>query len=77
MENDIFLSIGQRALQNASQEFLINVKELPLKYLLTETDSSQPKGVITVCKIIGQLKDISQEIVGKSATENLISICNL
>lgn len=77
MENDILLSIGLRTLQNANKEFLGNIKEIPLKNLLTETDSSQPKGVLEVCRIIGQVKEISKEIVGKSTTENLINLCNL
>jgi TatD DNase family protein len=77
LENNVLLSIGQRTLQSASKEYLKNLEELPIQNLLTETDSSHPKGVLEVCGIIGQLKDISQEVVGKSTTENLMNLCNL
>jgi Tat protein secretion system quality control protein TatD with DNase activity len=66
-----------RTIQNADPSFINAVKKTPLEYLLTETDSNKPEGVLTVCKIIGEIKEISLEDVGKITTQNLMRLCNL
>ena len=53
------------------------VEGTPLEYLLTETDSSKPEGVKTVCKLIADLKGLSMEEVGRVTTENLMRLCGL
>jgi len=71
VDNDIYLSVGLRVLQSADPVFLKALKETPLEYLLTETDSNNPEGVKTVCNIIAKLKDLTMEEVGRVTTENL------
>jgi TatD DNase family protein len=77
VDNGIYLSIGLRTIQNADPSFINAVKKTPIEYLLTETDSNKPEGVLTLCKIIGEIKEMSQEEIGKITTENLKKLCNL
>jgi TatD DNase family protein len=73
----IYLSIGLRDIQSASPEFLETVRDIPLKWILTETDSSDPYGIFTVCEIIGKIKDKTKEEVGATATRNLKKLIGL
>lgn len=73
----IYLSVGLRSLKAAEPGFLEAVKKLPLEYLLTETDSSDPQGVLTVCDMIAEMKGLTRKEVGKAATENLMRLCRL
>jgi hypothetical protein len=34
-------------------------------------------GVLRVCEIVGSLKEVSRESVGKATTENLMRFCHL
>ncbi len=77
VDNGIYLSVGLRTIQTADPGFIKAVKETPMEYLLTETDSSKPEGVHTVCRLIAELKGSTQEEVGKMATENLINLLGL
>ena len=77
VDNGIYLSVGLRTIQNADPIYLKAVKNTPLEYLLTETDSSKPEGVKTVCKLIAELKESSMEEVGKITTENLMRLCGI
>ena len=77
VDNGIYLSVGLRTIQNADPTYINAVKEIPLEYLLTETDSSKPEGVKTVCKLIAELKDNSLEEIGRVTTENLMRLCRL
>ena len=77
VDNGFYLSIGLRTIQSAEPHFIKAVREAPLEYLLTETDSSKPEGVHTVCKLIAELKDTTQEEVGRVATENLTRLLGL
>lgn len=77
VDNGIYLSVGLRTIQNANPSYINAIKETPLEYLLTETDSSQPEGVLTVCKIIGEIKETSCKEVGKITTKNLMRLCNI
>jgi len=77
VDNGIYLSVGMRTIQNADPIYLNAVKNTPLEFLLTETDSSKPEGVKTVCKLIAVLKESSMEEVGKVTTENLMRLCSL
>jgi TatD DNase family protein len=77
VDNGIYLSIGLRTIQNADPSYINAIKETPIEYLLTETDSNKPEGVLTVCKIIGEIKETSLEEVGKTTTKNLMRLCNI
>ena len=73
----IYLSVGLRPLKAAEPGFLEAVKKLPLEHLLTETDSSDPQGVLTVCDMIAEMKGLTRKEVGEAATENLMRLCRL
>jgi TatD DNase family protein len=77
IDNGIYLSVGLRIIQNATPIYTNAVKKTPIDYLLTETDSNKPEGIKTVCKFIGELKELSMEEVGILTTQNLKSLCNL
>lgn len=77
VDNGIYLSVGLWTIQTGEPDFIKAVKETPIEYLLTETDSSKPEGVHTVCRLIGDLKEMTQEEVGKIATENLIRLLGI
>jgi len=71
-EMDIYLSIGLRTVtapMNADLEEAI--KRIPLQWLLTETDSGNPEGVLTVAEKIARMRGMSRDDVGQAATRNL------
>jgi Tat protein secretion system quality control protein TatD with DNase activity len=53
------------------------VRQTPLEWLLTETDSGDPAGVIDVAEKIAEMKGVSREKVGRITTENLKRLVNL
>lgn len=68
----IYLSIGLRAILSQDNAALKEtVKQIPLPWLLTETDSQNPEGVLTVAKRIAELKGLSADVVGVTTTQNL------
>jgi TatD DNase family protein len=75
VDNGFYLSVGLRTIQNADPVYISAVKKTPIEYLLTETDSNKPEGVITVCKLIAELKGLTMEEVGRVTTENLMKLC--
>jgi TatD DNase family protein len=77
IDNGIYLSIGLRTIQNADPVYIRAVKETPIEYLLTETDSNKPEGVLTVCKLIAKIKETTMEEIGRITTENLMRLCGL
>jgi TatD DNase family protein len=77
VDHGIMLSLGLRTLQNGDPSFIAAVKATPIEFLLTETDSSKPEGVITACEIIGEIKGISKEDVGFACTNNLMRLLGL
>jgi TatD DNase family protein len=77
VDEGIYISIGLRPFKAAEPGFLEAVKKLPLEYLLTETDSSDPQGVLTVCDMIAEMKGLTRKEVGEAATENLMRLCRL
>ena len=77
MNEGIYLSVGLRPLKAAEPGFVEAVKKLPLEYLLTETDSSDPQGILTVCDMIAEMKVLTRKEVGEAATENLMRLCRL
>jgi len=77
VDHGILLSVGLRTIQAADPTFIKAVAETPIEYLLTETDSSKPEGVITCCELIGEVKDMPQEDVGVACTRNLKRLLGL
>ncbi len=77
VDHGIYLSVGLRTIQSADPVYLNAVEKTPLEYLLTETDSSKPEGVKTVCRLIADLKGLSMEDVGEVTTKNLMRLCEL
>ncbi|MBS7631199.1 TatD family hydrolase [Candidatus Bathyarchaeota archaeon] len=68
----IYLSIGQRALFDPNNKsFREIVAKISIEYILTETDSGEPEGVIKVVEKISELKNLDLEYVGETATNNL------
>jgi TatD DNase family protein len=71
VEREIYLSIGKRPIGSGDEAFFEAIKHIPIRWLLTETDSGDPTGVIHVAEKIAKLKGIKIEKVGISTTENL------
>lgn len=77
VEMGIFLSIGKRTLERGDEDFIEAVRQTPLKWLLTETDSAEPSGVISVAEKISELKGLTRDEVGRTTTNNLKKLLNL
>jgi len=67
----VYLSIGKRPLEAENEAFMDAIKQTPLEWLLTETDSDEPAGVLTVAEKIAKLKSLTRAELGKAATVNL------
>jgi Tat protein secretion system quality control protein TatD with DNase activity len=70
-ELDIHLSLGLRTLQMPPCGFEAAVKNIPLRLIVTETDSNQPWEVVKACEMIGRIKGLETDEVGSTATKNL------
>jgi TatD DNase family protein len=73
----VYLSIGKRTIEQGEDHLLEAVRQTPLEWLLTETDSGDPAGVIYVAEKIGELKGVSKDDVGRVTTENLKRLVRL
>lgn len=71
VEMGIYLSVGKRSIKAGNEGLLEAVRQTPLAWLLTETDSGDPTGVIGVAEKIAELKGITKEQVGQATTDNL------
>ncbi len=67
----IYLSIGRSLLMDNNKELKEAIIQTPIEWLLTETDSDDPTGVINVSEKIAELKGITKEEIGIAATKNL------
>jgi len=67
----IYLSIGRSLLMGDDKELEETIIQTPIEWLLTETDSIDPTGVIKVSEKIAELKGITKEEVGIATTKNL------
>jgi TatD DNase family protein len=66
------LSVAERALSRPENEKLREaVREIPLEWLVTETDSGNPEGVVKSAERVAELKGLPLEIVGRTTTSNL------
>jgi TatD DNase family protein len=77
VEMGVYLSIGKRTIEQGEEHFLEAVRQTPLEWLLTETDTGEPAGVVMVAERIAELKGFSREEVGQVTTENLKRLINL
>jgi len=74
----IYLSIGLRPISAHENEPLRQaIRQTSLEWLLTETDSGNPEGVLTVAEKIAELKGLDRDIVGKTTTQNLKRLIKL
>jgi len=67
----VYLSIGRSLLVDENKELEEAIIQTPIEWLLTETDSGDPIGVIKVTKKIAELKSIKKEEAGIVVTKNL------
>jgi TatD DNase family protein len=77
VELGIYLSIGKRTIEKGEKNFLEAINLTPLDWILTETDTGDPIGVVEVAEKIGKIKGISGKEVGRISTENLKKLINL
>ena len=73
----VYLSIGKRTIEQGEYQFLEAVRQTPLEWLLTETDTGEPAGVVVVAERIAELKGVSLEEVGRVTTRNLRRLVGL
>jgi len=77
VEMGVYLSIGKRSIEAGNEDLMEAIRQTPLEWLLTETDSGDPTGVIVVAEKIAELKGITTEQAGKAATDNLKRLIRL
>jgi TatD DNase family protein len=78
VDMNIYISIGSRAFTTLENPGLKEViKQMPLEWLLTETDSASPEGVLTVAEKIAELKGLTKNDVGRVTTQNLRRLTRL
>lgn len=73
----IYLSIGLRDILAENAAMKEAIRQTPMEWLLTETDSPNPAGVVTVAEKIAELKGVTLDEVGKAATHNLRRLTKL
>ena len=78
MKMGIYLSIGLRPVSAPENEAMREaIRQIPLEWLLTETDSGSPDDVVTVVEKIAELKGLKRDDVGRVATRNLKKLLRL
>ena len=77
VEMGVYLSIGKRSIEAENEALTEAIRQTPLGWLLTETDSGDPRGVIVVAEKIAELKGIAKEEAGQAATDNLKRLTGL
>jgi TatD DNase family protein len=73
----VYLSIGKRSIEAGNEDLMKVINQISLEWLLTETDSGDPTGVIVVVEKIAELKGITTERAGQAATDNLKRLIGL
>ena len=76
-EMGVYLSIGKRSIEAGNEDLMNAIRQTPLEWLLTETDSGDPTGVVIVAEKIAELKGITTERAGQAATDNLKRLIGL
>lgn len=77
VEMGVYLSIGRGLLRGENEDLEEAVRQTPLEWLLTETDSGDPTGVLAVSEKIAELKGLTRDKVGLAATRNLRKLLGL
>jgi len=77
VEMGVYISIGKRTIEQGEETLLEAIRRTPVEWLLTETDSGDPTGVIVVAEKIAELKGLTTEEIGRATTENLRRLCKL
>ncbi|MCW4035699.1 MAG: TatD family hydrolase [Candidatus Bathyarchaeota archaeon] len=73
----IYLSIGRNLLRGENEELAEAIRRTPMEWILTETDSGDPTGVLSVAEKIAELKGMTVDEVGLAATGNLKKLLRL
>ena len=73
----VYLSIGRSVLREENKDLEEAIAETPLEWILTETDSGDPSGVVLVAEKIAEIKGLTKEEVGLAATRNLKKLLGL
>jgi TatD DNase family protein len=77
VELGTYLSIGRGLLRGENKELEEAIRQTSVDWLLTETDSGDPTGVLTVTEKIASLKGLKRDEVGLAATKNLKKLLGL
>ncbi len=77
VEMGVYLSVGLRPLERGGPDLVEAIRETPINWLLTETDSGNPEGVLTVAGRVAEIKGLTMEEVGTEATRNLMRLLRL
>ncbi len=73
----VYLSIGRGLLRGENEELAEAIRRTPMEWILTETDSGDPTGVLSVAEKIAELKGMTMDEVGLAATSNLKKLLRL
>lgn len=74
----VYLSIGTRGVSAPENEALREaIMQTQLEWLLTETDSRNPAGVLKAVEVISELKGLTRDEVGGATTRNLRKLTRL
>jgi len=73
----VYLTVGRGILAGENDELDEAVRQIPMKWLLLETDSGDPSNVVLVAEKIAELKGVDREAVGSAATRNLKKLLGL
>lgn len=72
ISSGLLISVSERALARPENEELRRaVREVPIEYLLTETDSGSPEAVLKSAERVADIKGLTLEEVGNQTTSNL------
>ena len=77
VEMGVYLSIGRSITKGENEVLRETIRQTPLDWLLTETDSGDPLGVLSVTEKIAELKALTRDEVGHAATRNLRKLLRL
>jgi len=77
VEMGVYLSIGRSVVREKNEVLMEAIRQVPLDWILTETDSSDPTGVLEVAEKVAEVKGLTREDVGRAATRNLKKLLKL
>jgi len=73
----VYLSLGRSAVRERNESLMEAIRQVPLDWILTETDSSDPTRVLEVAEKAAEVKGLTREEVGRAATRNLKKLLKL